>query len=708
MNEHVFALDIGTQSVTGILLEKLPHTYKIVDFCVKQHNERSMLDGQIQNVLQVAEIIKEVKNDLEQKHGSLHKVCVAAAGRSLKTIQTDKSLNITGNPLTTEEEVRHLELSAVQSAQALLAKEDKLNFSNYHCVGYSVLHYKLDDEPIGSLIDQAGNEATVEIIATFLPKIVVESLLAALERADLKMEALTLEPIAAIHVLIPESMRRLNVALIDIGAGTSDIAISNDGTVIAYGMVPVAGDEITEAISDHYLLDFKIAEETKRRIVNEKTATIADILGFETTIHYDELVPHISDSVNRLANLLAQEIRNLNAKTPQAVMLIGGGSLTPLLNEKIAEYLQLPTNRVAVRGVEAISGLEQNESIPTGPDFVTPIGIAISAKQNPLRYITVYVNEKVTLMFATKQLTVGDALIQAGIEVNKYYGKLGLASIITLNGEKMTIRGKYGKPPIIYVNGELASVDSVIDSEDQIIIEKGSDGEVPVVTIEEIAGKMPDLTFTFNNEKKFLKTSYKVNGQVVDASYEVQDNDQIEVFMPKTIADFLQSNDDSLPNEMEPFIVTVNEQKVVMNQGSKVILQNGQPANLSDVIHENDNISIVHPEIITVQSLLDKLNKQSDFRITVTFNGERVELSKKQLIVQRNDSTLQIDSELKDGDKLSIIEEKVGDFIFQDVFRFIDLDFSRTKGSYQLYKNDEPTTFHDAIIHGDNLEIIWE
>src|SRR5690625_5476720 len=108
-----------------------------------------------------------------------------------------------------------------------------------------------------------GDKATVEVIATFLPQVVVESLLASLERADLTMEALTLEPIAAIHVLIPDSMRRLNIALVDIGAGTSDVAITKDGTVIAYGMVDQAGDEITEAVSDKYLLDFTEAEQAR-------------------------------------------------------------------------------------------------------------------------------------------------------------------------------------------------------------------------------------------------------------------------------------------------------------------------------------------------------------------------------------------------------------------------------------------------------------
>ena len=79
------------------------------------------------------------------------------------------------------------------------------------------------------------------------------------------MDALTLEPIAAINVLIPPSMRRLNVALVDIGAGTSDIAITDLSTVMAYGMVPIAGDEVTEAISDQYLLDFSFSRTSKTR-----------------------------------------------------------------------------------------------------------------------------------------------------------------------------------------------------------------------------------------------------------------------------------------------------------------------------------------------------------------------------------------------------------------------------------------------------------
>src|SRR5699024_10653201 len=112
----------------------------------------------------------------------------------------------------------------------------------------------------------------------------------------------------------PESMRRLNVALIDIGAGTSDIALTRQGTIAAYGMGPLAGDEITEAISDHYLLDFPNAEETKRNIVNHQEDIVEDILGFESKITYDDLFQGISESVHKLSQALTTEVIQLNKK----------------------------------------------------------------------------------------------------------------------------------------------------------------------------------------------------------------------------------------------------------------------------------------------------------------------------------------------------------------------------------------------------------
>ncbi len=80
---------------------------------------------------------------------------------------------------------------------------------------------------------------------------VIEGLYSVISKAGLEVGNITLEPIAAINVAIKEELRLLNLALIDIGAGTSDIAITKDGKIMAYAMTSQAGDEITEALSQN-------------------------------------------------------------------------------------------------------------------------------------------------------------------------------------------------------------------------------------------------------------------------------------------------------------------------------------------------------------------------------------------------------------------------------------------------------------------------
>lgn len=708
MNERTFALDIGTQSVTGILLKKSDEQFTVIDYCIKEHQGRSMLDGQIHNVLSVSQVIKEVKEELEKKHGSLQNVCVAAAGRALKTTVAEATIQLHHQPITNEETIKHLELSAVQAAQQKLALTDKNNdFMNYYCVGYSVLHYKLDQEVIGSFIDQSGNEATVEIIATFLPKIVVESLLASLDRANLTMEALTLEPIAAIHVLIPPSMRRLNVALIDIGAGTSDIAITDKGTVVAYGMVSIAGDEITEAISDHYLLDFPIAEQTKRKVVHDGQAVVEDILGLETSITYENFIQEISESIDKLALALAEEIIHLNAKAPKAVMLVGGGSLTPEITQSLASKLQLPENRVAIRGLNAIQGLHKDNQTPEGPELVTPIGIAIAAKQNPIHYITIKVNNKLVRMFEMKQLTIGDCLIQAGIKLEKQYGMPGLAIIVTVNGKEMTLPGTYGGPPTIYLNGDLSNTSTIIKNGDEIIVTKGEAGKDAHYTIQQLIGEIPEPTIFFNGQSYSLKTTCYINGDTQPNHYVMQDHDQLTFHTPKTIESFLTWMNKSKDDFIHDYAVFVNDQKVHMQIGKGTVRLNDKAAKLTDELKHQDHLSISPKKEPKVSDILDQMNKPYWDTLSITFNGKPVQLKRKQLQITRGNHELEIDSLVNNQDHLKIESKALKPFIFQDIFRFVDIDLTNANGQYELYCNNKAATFYEKLKHGDQLAIKW-
>lgn len=705
----IFALDIGTRSIVGIILKENDNGYEIIDIQSKEHEERAMLDGQIHDVLSVSKLIQNLKENLEKKHGPLKKVCVAAAGRALKTKRAKVNVQISGKPIINKQDILHLELSAVQQAQKELASEHISSHSiHYYCVGYSVLRYLLDDEEIGNLVDQQGEQASVEIIATFLPKVVVESLLAALNRADLEMEALTLEPIAAINVLIPPSMRRLNVALVDIGAGTSDIAITDLGTIISYGMVPIAGDEITEAISDHYLLDFPLAEKAKRDLYENKQIKITDILGFDSEIPKEEVVQAIAESLDKLACRISSEILNLNNnKSPKAVMLVGGGSLTPELPKRLAEKLNLPVNRVAIRGIDAIQKLKLAAHISKGPELVTPIGIAIAARLNPIQYVTITVNQRPVRLFDMKQLTVGDCLLASGIELNKLYGKPGMAKIITLNNRDITIPGIHGEPPTIQKNGEITSLDASVKAGDVIIVEKGKDGQAASLKIKDLIEEAPFIQIWINDQLYKIEMDIIKNEQKVSNEVFLEDHDKVEATFPRTISELFRSlNFKEFLQDTTPFYVYLNRTKMTMPKFRTQLFRNGMEAKLDTPITDQDKITIKHKNVAKLKDLLDQKGISLTYQIPVIFNGEKITLRKTAIDVFRNGELLKENSTLNLGDQLQSVSKKVDPFIFQDVFRYIKIPTYQT-GHFTITKNGEKATFYDTLAPGDELAIQW-
>lgn len=709
-HDYLFALDIGTRSVIGVIFEKKGKEYSVLDIVMKEHHERSMLDGQIHDTILVSEVITAIKKELEQKYGPLTSVYVAAAGRALKTARGKSEKNITIAPLTTREEIAHLELSAVQQALHTLAEEKNEQTYDYYCVGYSVVHYELDQQKIGNLMDQRGDIAKAEVIATFLPRIVVESLLAALKRAGLEMAALTLEPIAAINVLVPSSMRRLNIALVDIGAGTSDIAITKEQTIIAYGMVPVAGDEITEAICDACLLDFNQAEEVKRSLTKQASITYNDILGFEQEKSTDELIQEMDPAIELLAEKISNEILSLNKTPPQAVMLIGGGSLTPGLSKRLAKKLTLPENRVAIRGSEAIKTVKQTNSSMQGPLFITPIGIGVSALEHPITYMTVHVNEQEIRLFDFNHLTIGDALIARGIDIQKLYGKPGMGITFEWNNTIKTIPGRLGGMPKILKNKKEASLLDPIKHHDVIVVSGGKDGQDASITVADLKKQVGKKSVTVNNHTYTFYPNIFVNQKRVDDETVITSKDNLQINIPTTIHDVLEEG--KIKPIQSSFSLSINGQPFSFTPSEKEqqLFRNGVPCSQDEIIYDGDSIDWVTQGFITTKELKYALRQSTmnPMTIQVSFNNQSLLLGKNDISLKRNDQLLQDGEFIENHDVIFVSSLEEQTFIFQDIFRYIDLDLTNTSGKrFVLLVNGEEANFYTPIQHGDQLELKW-
>lgn len=711
MASKLFALDIGTRSVVGIILEEQDEKFHVVDLISEEHKERAMVDGQIHNVIHVASVIQHVKEQLEEKHGPLRSVSVAAAGRALKTEQGSASLDIKNRPAITDDDINRLELAAVQKAQQqLLANNEKERSNHYYCVGYSVLYYRLDNQEIGSLMDQQGEVAEVEVIATFLPRVVVESLLAALKRADLEMEGLTLEPIAAINALIPSTMRRLNVALVDIGAGTSDIAITNKGTVVAYGMVPTAGDEITEALSDHYLLDFPVAEKVKRDLSKYDEIAISDILGFEQIYKKDEIMDILRPAVTSLATAIGHEILRLNSQVaPKAVLLVGGGSLTPEITDEICTFLKIPKNRAAVRGIDAIQKLTHEDHVPVSPELVTPIGIAIAAKNSPIKYMSVKVNNQVIRLFEVKEMTVADALLAANVSINRLYGKPGLAISVSVNGQDIFVPGGHGNPTEIFVNGEKASTKHPIQNDDVIELIQGSDGEPAKAMIKDLIEYEEDCAVYINEEPFVIEPNIKLNGQPAERTTYLADGDVLTIEKAENVQQVLSwVGKEKLLNQIEPFFIIKDNTSIQLPEFNNKILVNNQPVKPYFQVNNGDHINIQATKYPTIYDIAKHFNIQLENRIFVSFQDEQLELKNPYYSVLINGQPVDDSIVVKNGDRIqfSKLETDPSRFIYQDVFRYSNWQLpSDFKGTFEILRNGDPSQFDAEIFGGDQLTI---
>ncbi len=507
-SDMIYALDIGTRSVVGIVGRADGDRFRVLDLEMAEHRNRAMVDGQIDNIRQVAELARTVTSQLEERLGvQLCRVCVAAAGRALRTKSGTFSMEINEEESLNAEQISRLEAGAVSNAEEMLQKEDEEGRQQFFLVGYTVAQYRLDNYPLTTLQNHSGRQAEVDVVATFLPGEVVESLYASMRAAELQVASMTLEPIAAMNAAIPAELRLLNLALVDIGAGTTDIAVCRDGSVVGYTMATIAGDEMTEAIMRAFLVDFATAEEIKRNLQEEGEVTYRDILGLENTITCQEVFAVIQQPMDRLAEAIAEQVTQLNSGAPSAVFLAGGGSKLSGLREKVAAHLKMDLRRVAIAGNNFAKSAFSDSVNLENPEYATPLGIAVSAGLSLLNdsYV-VTLNGENAKLFRSGVLTLRDILLMNGYTYADMLGRSGKSLNLTLDGKHLLLRGEPFTPAILKVNEEDAALTTLVRAGDRIVFTPARPGKDAEACLGEVLGSGFSGRVLVNNREVPLTT----------------------------------------------------------------------------------------------------------------------------------------------------------------------------------------------------------
>lgn len=699
----VFGLDIGTRSIVGTVGYRSGSHFVVMAQRVKEHETRAMLDGQIHDIQKVGETIADVKMQLENAVGRrLNEVCIAAAGRVLRTITTHIEYPFTSDKEISQEDIYGLVSAGVEQAYQEFLTINEEEEAKFYCVGHSVVRFYLNGYPMGNLEGHKARTIGVDLIATFLPDDVVDGLYKSVELAGLSVASLTLEPIAAIQLAIPERFRMLNIALLDVGAGTSDISITNDGCILAYGMIPIAGDALTEEIARHCLVDFATAEQIKRDAGEMDTISFTDIMLLPQTISSEEIKGVVAKLIESMAEQAAEKIKELNGdKSVSAVFVVGGGGKMPGYTDAIADKLGIARERVALRGEEVMQQIIFEEDVKKDSLLVTPIGICLNFYEQSNNFIFVNFNDTRIKMYDNNKLSVADAAMQAQFPNDGLFPKRGKAVTFTVNGKQRMARGELGEAAIIIVNGERGDINTPIHANDIIKVIESTAGEPAHVTLGELPETGEILSVYVNDKKISVPRFASVNGTLKSNYYEIQEQDTVEILNYYTVKQLTEFMDVVIDPYMNLYV-------------------NNKLADLNTPVYENFSVIWTMEDYKslmtdTYDGTGDEADEGTDQETyaqnqnsghhAVKENGLQKEtgINRPDRAVDAENTSIQI---IVNQRPITLSGKSA--YVYVDIFEVIDFDLSRTRGKGIVATlNGRPAQYLEPIHSGDVMEVYW-
>lgn len=721
----VFGLDIGTRSIVGTVGYREGSKFNIVAQCVKFHDTRAMLDGQIHDINRVGEEIVYVKENLEAQLSGrkLTEVCIAAAGRVLKTSVAKAEYEFSENTVVNQEYIHSLEMLGVEKAHEQIFSENDSELK-FFCVGYTVVKYYLNGYEISNLEGHKARHISADVLATFLPEEVVDGLYAAVQIAGLEIANMTLEPIAAIQVAIPENYRLLNIALIDVGAGTSDISITKDGSIVGYGMLPMAGDELTEFLIREYLVDFDTAERIKSIKPNAKSLSYKDIMGLSHKITPEEVYDKLDPIVDDITRQIAEKIIDLNGGKPvSAAFVVGGGGKIPSFTKFLAKHLGILEERVALRGEEVLGFVNLLvDGIKKDPLLVTPIGICLNFYEQKNRFVYMMVNGERVKLYDNDKLTVFDAVLAYGLSNEAVFPKRGKDLNYTLNGKPKFLRGKAGEAATILLNDEEVGLNHDVKAGDRIEVTESTMGEDASAVLGDLVKPGHGITILVNDVQVVCPQFATVNGRIESEFYTLKDGDQVELLNYYTLSQLMQFMDIEAPHE---------------------VFVNGARASADTKVYENFNVAWIEREDIyladkfVVDEPVEDVTEEH-LEETGQYNQESLDLSLEDEKIGEEDAGVLPDEaepvdepvannelvnqwilqnqQSGDAKTISVVVNNKqitlagkSNYVFVDIFEKYEFDLHTVKGSKLVQKIDGEDAQHFSPLHnGAVVELYWK
>jgi cell division protein FtsA len=376
----IVGLDIGTSKIVAMVAEvKADGRYEIVG--LGQHESKGLRKGVVVNIESTVDSIQRALQEAEvMADCKIKSVYTGIAGSHIRSFSSSGMVAIRDKEVSESDVARVLD-----TAKAVNIPTDQ---QIVHVLPQEFIVDGQDDirEPIG----MSGIRLEVKVHIVTGAVSAAQNIVKCVRRCGLEVMDLTLQPLASSLAVLSDDEKELGVALVDIGGGTTDIAIFTGGAIRHTAVIPIAGDQVTNDIAMALRTPSPDADDIKLRYGMAKQALADPNEKFEVpglgdrdprSLSRQALAAVIEPRIEELFSLVHQEIRESGFEEllSSGVVLTGGTSLMPGMVE-LAEDIFLKPVRV---GVPTYSG--SLADMVRSPRFSTVVGLLEEAKNQGVR-----------------------------------------------------------------------------------------------------------------------------------------------------------------------------------------------------------------------------------------------------------------------------------------------------------------------------------
>ena len=380
----IVALDIGTSKVVAMIAEVLPNNaFNVIG--IGHHPSRGMRRGMVVNIEETIQTIQYAIKEAELRAGfNVRSVCTGIAGSHIHSFNSSgmvavKDVEITQNDIDRVlDTARAVSIPADQQILHVLPQEYKVN----------------DQDGIRTPIGMTGMRLEVKVHIITGSVSAAQNIVKCIRRCGLEVSDLRLQPLASAATTLTQDEQEIGVALVDIGGGTTDIAVFTEGAIRHTAVIPIAGDLITNDIATALRTPTKEAEDikihsgcAKQLLADPEQHIEVPGLGDRASrlLSRQALAGVIEPRVEEIFMLVQQIIRDsgFEDRLSSGVVLTGGSSLMPGMVELGEDIFLKPVRRGVPRYASALSDMVAQ------PRAATVMGLLEEARLARLRTQTV-------------------------------------------------------------------------------------------------------------------------------------------------------------------------------------------------------------------------------------------------------------------------------------------------------------------------------